>query len=177
MRRLATPALICAYLAAIVAANLLLAAYGPPAAVLNALALIGSDLVARDRLHTAWEGRRLWPRMLALIAAGGALSYALSWLTPAPPQVVARIALASCAAFALAGVADALAFQGLRGRPWLTRANGSNVAGATVDSLAFGLGVGLPWPVIALQLLAKAAGGAAWAWALRPRGEDAHHGA
>jgi uncharacterized PurR-regulated membrane protein YhhQ (DUF165 family) len=161
--------LITAYLAAIVTANLLLAVFGPPVAVLNALVLVALDLVARDRLHRAWAGRGLWPRMLLLIAAGGALSYALSWLTPAPPEVVARIALASCAAFSAAGLADALVYQRLRSHPWLTRANGSNVAGALVDSLVFGLLVGLPWPIIALQALAKVAGGAVWAWALRPR--------
>jgi len=164
-----TAPMIAAYLAAICAANLALAVYGPPAAVFNAICLVALDLVARDRLHTAWAGRRLWPRMLALIAAGGLISYGLSWLTPAPPELVARIALASCAAFSLAGVADALVFQRLRGRPWLTRANGSNGAGAVVDSLVFGLGVGLPWPAIALQIIAKTAGGAVWAWLLRPR--------
>jgi uncharacterized PurR-regulated membrane protein YhhQ (DUF165 family) len=107
--------------------------------------------------------------MLALIGAGGLLSYVLSWLTPAPPDVVARIAVASCAAFAFAGLADALVFQRLRGHGWLTRANGSNAAGAVVDSLAFGLGAGLPWPAIVLQIVAKLAGGAVWAWLLRPR--------
>lgn len=168
--RLAVPALVAAYLAAIAVANLLLAVYGPPAAVINAFALVALDLVARDRLHAAWEGRGLWPRMLALIAAGGLLSYALSWLTPAPPDVVARIALASCAAFAAAGVADALAFQRLRRASWLARSNGSNVAGAVVDSAVFGALVGLPWIVVALQALAKVAGGALWAWALQPRG-------
>jgi hypothetical protein len=161
--------LVAAYLAAIVGANLLLAVYGPPAAIANALLLVALDLVARDRLHAAWAGRRLWPRMLALIAGGGLLSYALSWLTPAPPDVVGRIALASCAAFSAAGLADAAVFQRLAGRGWLARSNGSNVAGATVDSLVFGALVGLPWFVVALQALAKAVGGALWAWLLRPR--------
>jgi hypothetical protein len=176
MRRLATPALVGAYLAAIVLANLLLALVGPAVAPANALVLVALDLVARDRLHAAWAGRGLWPRMLGLIAAGGLLSFALSWLTPAPPDVVARIAGWSCAAFVLAGAADAAIFQRLRGEGWLARSNASNAGAAVVDSLMFGLGVGLPWPVIALQALAKVAGGAAWAWALQPR-QEARRGA
>jgi uncharacterized PurR-regulated membrane protein YhhQ (DUF165 family) len=169
MRRLTTPALVAGYLLAITTANLLLAAVGPAAAVFNALVLVAYDLTARDRLHTAWAGSKLWRNMLALIATGGLISYGLSWLLPASPERVAQIALASCAAFTLAGVADALVFQRLRGHPWLTRANGSNGVAAVVDSLVFGLGAGLPWAVIALQMLAKVAGGAVWAWVLRPR--------
>lgn len=166
-----TAPLIAAYLAAICAANLALAVWGPPAAIANAALLVALDLVARDRLHSAWEGRGLWGRMLLLIGAGGALSYLLSWLTPAPPALVGRIALASCAAFTLAGCADALAFQRLRGEGWLLRSNASNAGAALVDSAVFGALVGLPFPVIVLQAGAKVAGGALWAWALRPREE------
>ncbi len=166
-RSLTVPALVLAYLAAIVAANLLAATYGPAVAVVNAFALIALDLTARDRLHEAWAGRGLWPRMLALIAAGGALSYALN-------VAAGPIALASCAAFAAAGLADALTYHAARRRPWLQRANLSNFAGAALDSgvfvlLAFGPAA---WPLIPLQLAAKVAGGALWAWLLRPRARE-----
>jgi queuosine precursor transporter len=62
------------YLAAIVAANLTVAAFGPGVSVVNAFLLIGLDLTVRDRLHDAWEGRELWLRMAVLIATGGAIS-------------------------------------------------------------------------------------------------------
>jgi len=169
MRRL--NALIAVYLAAICAANLLVTWLGPAVAVANAFFFIGLDLVARDRLHELWAGRGLWPRMLALIVAGGALSLLLGGS--------GRVALASCAAFVGAGAADALAFHGLRGRPWLARANGSNVAGAAVDSLLFpALAFGLPllWPVVAGQLVAKLAGGLVWSLALARRRSDAPDG-
>ena len=45
---------VALYLAAIVAANLLVATYGPAVAVLNAFWLIGLDLSLRDRLHDRW---------------------------------------------------------------------------------------------------------------------------
>lgn len=171
-----TPILIGLYLAAIVAANLLVAALGPAWSPAIAFALISLDLTTRDRLHDAWGGLRggVWPRMLALILGGGALSYLVSRLAPggAPPELALRIALASSAAFVASGAADALAYHALRRRPYLQRVNGSNLPGALVDSLLFpALAFGLPllWPVVLGQLAAKLAGGLLWSVALRPR--------
>ena len=50
-------------------------------------------------------------------------------------------------------------------------ANGSNVAGAAVDSLIFPtLAFGALMPhIVAMQFAAKVAGGALWTWALRQR--------
>lgn len=164
------PTLVALYLAAIVAANLLLAVFGPRVAPLNGFALIAFDLATRDRLHTAWAGRGLWARMLALVGAGGALSLALAYATTAaPPDVVARIAWASCAAFVAAGLADAAVFAAGVRLPWLARANLSNVAGAAADSAVFGLLAGLPPAVILTLFAAKVAGGLLWSVALRPR--------
>lgn len=159
--------LIAAYLAAIVAANLSIAMFGPPAAIINALALVALDLTARDRLHEAWAGRALWPRMGMLICTGGLLSYALG---------AGPVAAASCAAFIAAGMADAAAYHAARRLPWLARANLSNAAGAMLDSAAFVLLAFGPaaWPLIPAQLLAKVAGGALWSWLLRPRTEARH---
>lgn len=162
--------LVALYLAAIVAANLALAAFGPAVAILNALVLVAFDLATRDRLHRAWEGRLLWLRMLALIAAGGVLSWALAaTLTAAPADVVARIATWSPLAFVAAGAADALVFHLAARWSWMARANASNVAGAVVDSLVFGLGVGLPAGVIVAQIVVKVIGGVFWSSVLRPR--------
>lgn len=158
--------LISAYLAAIVAANLSIAHWGPKAAVYNAFLFIGLDLTTRDKLHDLWRGR-LIRNMALLIAAGSALSYALGlWLGTGP--FVGRIALASCIAFGAAAVADALLYHVLRDRPWYERANQSNIAGAAVDSVVF---VAL-WPfgfafTYAFTLFAaKVAGGVVWSFAL-----------
>lgn len=153
--------LVLVYLAAIALANVLVATYGPEVVVVNAFVLIALDLTLRDRLHDRWQRRQLWLRMLVLILAGGALSWAL---TPAAGQ----IALASAVAFVCAGAADALVYALLEQRRWLVRANGSNVAGAAADSLVFpmlafgGLNLGLTLGLF----VAKVAGGYLWSVAL-----------
>jgi hypothetical protein len=150
------------YVAAITAANLSVAAFGPAVTPINAFLLIGLDLSLRDKLHDRWAGRQLWPRMLAMIVGAGVISYALNPAT-------GTIALASVVAFTVAGLVDAIVYQGLLGRPYLVRANGSNSAGALVDSLVFptiAFGGFLP-AIVALQFAAKVAGGFVWSLALR----------
>lgn len=149
------------FVAAIATANLLVAWLGPWFSPVNAFVLIGLDLTLRDWLHDRWR-HELW-RIGALIATAGVLSWLLN-------PAAGRIALASMAAFMMAGLADTFVYHGLIDRPWLHRANGSNVAGAGVDSavfplLAFGWFPGLP-AVMALQFAAKVAGGAVWAWVI-----------
>ena len=147
---------IMIYAAAMTLANLSIAAFGPAIAPVNAFVLIGLDLALRDWLHV-----RLKPlQMLALISSAGVLTYALN---PAAGQ----IAVASSAAFTAAALVDWLTFAHLRGS-WLRRANGSNVAGAAVDSLVFLALAPFPfsWSIAAQMMAAKVAGGALWAWAL-----------
>lgn len=146
------------YLWAIVGANALVATYGPAVSVLNAFVFIAFDLALRDALHERWEGNGLRWRMAGLIAAGGALSYLLN-------QNAGPIALASFLAFSTAAAADSLVYTRLRQRPYLQRANGSNAAGAVLDSVVFSLvAFGWPplWPVLLGQIIAKLAGGALW---------------
>lgn len=145
------------YVAAIVAANLTVAAFGPWLSPINAFLLIGLDLSLRDYLHDRWDGRWLWPKMLAVITAGGAISFALN-------PAAGLIAVASVAAFVLSGIADAATYHRLRGRRYMVRSNGSNMVGAAVDSVAFPMIAfgGFPLTIIALQFAAKVAGGALW---------------
>jgi len=150
---------VIAYCAAMVAANLSVATFGPWVSPINAFLFIGLDLSLRDHLHDRWHGPGLWPRMLALIVAAGAISYLLN-------PAAGRIALASVIAFVAAGLVDAGAYHALRNRPYLQRSNGSNVAGAAVDSLLFptiAFGAFLPH-IVLLQFAAKVGGGALWAW-------------
>lgn len=147
------------YLLAIVAANLLTARFGAAVSVVNAAVLIGFDMVARDRLHELWAGRRLALRMGALIAVGGCLSWLLV-------RSAGRVAVASVLAFVCAGVVDAVVYGWARGRgwSWLPRVNGSNLAAAAVDSFVFVLvAFGVSQVGVAfLQLGAKVAGGLFW---------------
>lgn len=147
---------IAVYAAAMIAANLTVAAFGPWVSPINAFLLIGLDLALRDWLHVRL---RVW-QMGALIAGTGVLTYLLN---PAAGQ----IAVASSVAFTAAALVDWGAFLRLRGS-WLRRANGSNVAGAAVDSLLFptlAFGALMPGVVLA-QFAAKVAGGAIWAYLL-----------
>lgn len=153
--------LIGLYLAAIVAANLSIAYYGPQATIVNAFLFIGLDLVTRDALHEVWRGRSLWLRMGALIAAGSLLSYALN-------QDAAHIARASFSSFLWMTTADMTVYHTLKHRPWMVRSNGSNLVGALVDSIAFPILAfgGLPLGIMAGQFVAKVAGGLVWSWLL-----------
>jgi len=147
---------ILIYAAAMTLANLSVAAFGPAISPLNAFVLIGLDLALRDWLHVRLK---TW-QMLALIVAAGALTYMLN-------PAAGKIAVASSVAFTAAALVDWATFARLRGT-WLFRANGSNVAGAAVDSLIFPtLAFGALMPhIVALQFVAKVAGGAIWAWVL-----------
>lgn len=148
---------IAVYAVAMIAANLLVAQFGPSISPVLAFFLIGLDLTLRDWLHVrvrAWQ-------MAALIAATGFLTYILN-------PAAGMIAVASSIAFTAAALVDWATFVRLRGS-WLWRANGSNIAGAAVDSLLFptiAFGSLMPGIVLA-QFLAKVIGGALWAWAFQ----------
>src|SRR5262245_20787192 len=92
------------YLAAIVAANLILIAIleaggSPWWSVAMAFAFIGADFTLRDGLTDAWRGRGLVWKMALLILAGSVLSYALN-------ADSAKIAVASAVAWGSAAVVD-----------------------------------------------------------------------
>ncbi len=147
------------YALAMTLANLSIAEFGKVAIHVNAFLLIGLDLALRDWLHVhikAWQ-------MAALIAFSGALTFALN-------PAAGHIAIASACAFMAAALADWAVFARMRGS-WMMRANGSNVAGAMVDSIVFpAMAFGGLDPLIVAQMFAaKVAGGAMWAWALQKR--------
>jgi uncharacterized PurR-regulated membrane protein YhhQ (DUF165 family) len=150
---------ISIYAAAMTLANLAVAQWGPGIMPLIAFTLIGLDLALRDWLHV-----RLKPwQMGALIAAAGVLTYLLN-------PAAERIAVASSLSFMAAALVDWSVFIRLPGS-WLWRSNGSNVAGAAVDSLLFptlAFGALMPGVVLA-QFAAKVLGGALWAWLLSRR--------
>lgn len=152
---------VFAYLSAIVLANFSVATFGPASTPINAFLLIALDLVARDRLHDAWSHKKLAAKMIALIVCGGALSYVLNPAT-------GTIAIASSVSFAAASMADAGVYHILRRRNWMQRSNGSNVAGAAVDSLLFPtLAFGALMPSIVLaQFVAKVGGGIFWSFTI-----------
>lgn len=151
------PMLIALYVGAMVAANLIVWWLGPWASPFIAFVLIGLDLTLRDVLHD----RITAGQMLSVMLVGGAITWVVN-------PAASHIAIASATAFTLAAAADWAAYSSLRLRPWLVRANGSNVVGAAVDSVVFptlAFGALLP-DIVVLQFIAKTMGGAVWAYAI-----------
>ena len=149
-------AAIITYASAMTLANLSIATFGVWVSPINAFLFIGLDLALRDWLQMqlkAWQ-------MAVLIAVSGGLTYALN-------QDAGMIAIASAISFTVAALVDWAVFSKITGS-WFKRANVSNVAGAAVDSIAFptiAFGVFMP-EIVALQFLAKIAGGAVWTYLL-----------
>lgn len=158
-----TAAVVLAYLAAIVAANLLVTHFAkighPEVSVYTAFAAIAFDLVARDLLHDWWGGRRRLALLGSLIVVGSVLSYL------ANPDS-AEVAKWSTLAFAAAMTVDTIVYQLAQRLPWLERSNLSNLASGATDSLVFCAGLGFPFIVAFGQFTAKVAGGAIFALAL-----------
>jgi len=157
------------YIAALVVANLLVAWFGPWFSAINAFVLIGLDLSLRDKLHEQWQNNRLILKMSGLIIVASVVSYLLN-------PTAGTIALASFVAFALSMIADSIAYNFLRHKSWVIRSNGSNIAGAAVDSIAFptiAFG-GLMPEIVALQFIAKLFGGGVWSFLLTKIPQKAH---
>ena len=144
------------YVAAMLLANLLVSKFGPAISPILAFFLIGFDLSMRDWLHVRLSA----VQMLGLICVAGSLTYILN-------PAAGMIAVASAAAFTSAALVDWATFARLRGT-WLFRANGSNLAGAAVDSLIFPtLAFGALMPhIVTMQFVAKVAGGFVWSLTL-----------
>lgn len=145
------------YFAAIVAANLSIAHFGPWVSPINSFLLIGLDMTLRDHLHDRWRGAGLWPRMLGLIGGAGLVSYLLN-------PAAGIIAIASVAAFCVAAIVDAVVYHAMRQRVFLARSNSSNAAGAAADSLLFptiAFGALMP-DIVLMQFVGKVGGGFAW---------------
>jgi hypothetical protein len=160
---------VALYLAAIVAANLILTAILQAGgsvwwSVPTAFLFIGADFTLRDGLTDAWKGRGLTWKMGLLIVAGSALSYALN-------RDAAQIAMASAVAWGAAAVVDWVVYVALYHKPWMVRTTGSNVPSSAVDSLVFPtLAFGaLNVPLTIAQFAAKVLGGLLWAYVLKGR--------
>jgi queuosine precursor transporter len=163
---------VVVYLAAIIAANLSVATFGPTSVYVNAFLFIGLTLTTRDRLHEHWQGRHLTLKMGTIILTGGLASWLLN-------QDAGTIAIASVSAFIVAESVDTLVYHRLRHQPWVAKANGSNLFGALADSIVFPtIAFGSLMPVVvAGQFTAKVVGGFCWVlligWIVRSRISEA----
>ncbi len=150
------------FVLSIVVANLTVATFGAWFSPINAFLLIGLDLSLRDKLHDKWNGNPL--KIGLLIAISGVVSYLINPAT-------GMIAIASVTAFCLSMIADAFVYQRLLSKSWMIKSNGSNIAGAGVDSIAFptiAFG-GLMWQIVLMQFVAKVIGGLIWSKVLNEK--------
>ena len=148
---------LIAYAVAMVAANLLVATFGPAISPINAFLLIGLDLTLRDWLHVRLK---TW-QMGGLIVGTGILTYLLN-------PAAGMIAVASAVSFLVAALVDWAVFVKTTGS-WIKRANVSNTAGAAVDSVLFptiAFGALMP-EIVILQFAAKVVGGFVWSYILK----------
>lgn len=151
--------LVFIYIAAIILANLSTGLLGPSMSIINSFLMIGLLLSTRDALHDKWRDR-LAVRMTALVFTGAAISYVLSLLLNVPTS----ISIASFVAFCASELVDTFVYQKRINKPFIRKANESNIYSAAVDSvvfpvLAFG---GFPIWIILGQFLAKVGGGFIW---------------
>lgn len=150
---------ISIYTAAMIAANLIVAFFGPWVSPINSFFLIGLDLALRDKLHMMLKPLQ----MLALIMATGVLTYLFN-------PTISKIAIASSISFMAAALVDWGVFRAITGK-WIRRSIWSNTAGAAVDSIIFptlAFAVFLPH-IIAMQFLSKIAGATFWSFILKPK--------
>jgi uncharacterized PurR-regulated membrane protein YhhQ (DUF165 family) len=148
--RSAGTAAVATYIACIVAANVLTQRYGLIAAGFGLYATAGTfaagfALLARDAVQR-FAGQR-W------VAVAIAVGILLSALLASP-----ALAVASCAAFAIAELADwAVYTAARRRRGFAVSAAASNIVSAPADTLAFLALAGFPitWQTVGGQLLVK----------------------
>lgn len=156
VRSLKLGALVVPYLAAIVAANLIVNHYGPTSTPYVAFGLIGAVLIFRDRFADVIGPRRIVAQA-SLIAAGALLT----WLVDRNAVTVAE---ASVVAFAASEAVEGTLYFAIRHRPWLERAPLSATAGGAVDSVLFiAIAFGFSLPIAFAQFVAKVAGAYLWA--------------
>jgi queuosine precursor transporter len=145
------------YAVAIIAANMLVAHFGPVITPVCAFFLIGFDLALRNWLALRMSAAA----MLAMIVGTGLISYLIN---PASKM----IAVASAIAFVAAALVDWWVFNTAPGS-WMKRNFAGNSAGALVDSVIFPtLAFGALMPLVVLaQFVAKVAGGSVWGYFIK----------
>jgi len=149
---------VALYLAAIVAANLIVTWLGAWVSPYTAFALVGATFTIKDILQDKWTKNGLTWRMGLLIGAGSFLSWAFN-------RNAGRIALASFAAFAISTTVDVVVYALLHKNSRWRRVGWSNACGAIADSIVFPA-LAFGWPpdplIVYQQIIAKGFGGQIW---------------
>lgn len=145
------------YLAAFVAANLLVKHYGPTGLWFSSFLLIPFDFVCRCIFHETWSGKRLVINLSALTLLSGLITFAIN-------SAALNIALASFAGFAAAQVGAGIFYQRNKKASWFYKVNVSDLLAIVFDSIVFQLVAfsALDITVTGGQVVIKFLGGLLW---------------
>lgn len=113
------------YVSLFILANLLVGIFGPWITPINALVIIGADMVIRDRIQ--YENGFSWAIFCCLLA--GIITFLIN------PETQ-MIAVASFVSILLAGISSALVFK-LKNGNFYSKSYPANVICAAIDSLVF----------------------------------------
>lgn len=145
---------IAMYLAAFIAANLLVKHFGAEGLWISSFVLIPFDFVCRCLFHETWAGKRLIARLFLLTLVSSLITLLFS---PA-------IALASICGFVAAQLGAGMFYQSNKGRSWFFKVNVSDLIAIVFDSIVFQLIAfhHLDLFITGGQILVKFAGGLLW---------------
>lgn len=151
------PFFITVYLAAFVAANLLVKHFGPYGLWFSSLFLIPFDFVCRCLFHESWKGFKLIRNLFLLTLAASLITILIN-------SSALDIALASVCGFTAAQIFAGIYYQLNIRAPLIIKVNGSDLVGIVADSVifqhvAFG---GFDLKVMAGQMIIKFIGGLIW---------------
>ncbi len=145
------------YLAAFVAANLLVKYFGPYGLWFSSLFLIPFDFVCRCVFNEVWKGFELIAKLAILTVCSCLLTVLIN-------MDAVNIAKASMAGFVAAQVFATIFYQIVMNRSYFLKVNMSDLLAICVDSfvfqfVAFGI---LDWKITLGQVVIKGIGGLIW---------------
>lgn len=153
---------ILLWLAAFVAANLLVNHFGAYGLWVSSFLLIPFDFVCRCLFHETWTGRRLVMNLTALTILSGCITFLIN-------NGALNIALASFLGFAAAQLGAGIFYQRNKNKSWFYKVNISDLVAIVFDSVVFQLvGFGtLNIYVTTGQVIIKFLGGLMWYFILK----------
>jgi uncharacterized PurR-regulated membrane protein YhhQ (DUF165 family) len=148
-----------AFLAAFVAANLIVKHYGAYGLWVSSFTLIPFDFIARSIIHEKLSGRRLLGALFGLTIAAAALTALINW-------EARRVALASIGGFTAAQITAGVFYQWRKMKQdgFFIKVNGADLVAIVFDSIVFqyiAFAV-ISWSVTGGQIAIKFLGGLLW---------------
>lgn len=145
------------FLAALVAANLIVNHFGSYGLLFSSALLIPFDFVCRCIIHERYKGTRLLAVLSALTIAASILTYIVN-------TQAKSVAIASVCGFIAAQLAAGIFYQCFKSKSYFVKVNGSDLVAIVFDSLLFqfiAFGTIIP-TITAGQVCIKLAGGLVW---------------